>query len=144
MATSTFRQNFRAGCLSVLNTYQVTNPTLLGTVYGYPPESYATPCAYVEKTVHEQIVHNAALRFRVLACNVVIVTKLISNKQATDEQDVLIDGVMDAFTNTPHAASGQTLIQPTAVTDTELTSSDGVRYAAAVISIEGRIQEGRL
>lgn len=141
--TTTFRQDFRAGCISVLTTYQAANPTLLATVYGYPPESYATPCAYVEKTVNERIVHDAGLRFRVCTVNVVIVNRLISNKQATDEQDVLVDGVMDAFTATPHAASGVTMIEPTAVTDTEITGGEGVRYAAAVITIEGSIQEGR-
>lgn len=142
--TTSFRQQLRAGCKSVLDTYQAANPTLLGVVYDYPPESFATPCAYVEKTVNERIDHDASLRRRVLTVNVVVVNKLMSNDQATGEQDVLVDGLLDAFSGDVHAASGTTIMQPTAVTDTEITAGEGVRYAAAVITIEGSIQEGRL
>lgn len=143
MATS-FRQQLRAGCLTVLNTYKTANPTLLPNIYDYPPESFTTPCAYVEKTVNEKIEHDASTRRRVLTVNVVLVTKLMSNDQATGEQDVLVDGLVDEFTATPNAASTTTMIQPVSVTDTEITAGEGVRYAGAVITIEGSIQEGRL
>lgn len=142
--TTTFRQDFRAGLLSVATTYQTANSTLVATVYSYPPESFATPCVYIDKKIDEKIVHDQGVRFRVLTGSMVLVTKLLSNKQATDEQDVLVDGLMDALTATPHAASGQTLIEPSAVTDTEIAAGDGVRYAAAIITVEGSIQEGRL
>ncbi len=141
--TTTFRQDFRAGCLTVLTTYQTAHPDLLATVYDYPPESFATPCAYMEKSIPETVIHDSGLRFRVLRGSVVLVTKLLSNKQATHEQDVLVDGIMDAFTATPHAASGSTLVEPKGASDTEIASSDGVRYGAVIIPIEGSIQEGR-
>ena len=142
MSTS-FRQDLRTGCASVLTTYQAAHPTLLYHVYDYPPESYNTPCAYVEKAVSESLQHTSGVRRRVLRVNVVIVNKLVSNDQATSEQDVLIDGLLDAFTAAPHAASAQTLLEPVSVTDTELSDANGTRYAAAVIAIEGTIQEGR-
>ena len=142
--TTSFRQDLRAGCFSVLTTYKNANPTLLPQIHDYPPESFNTPCAYVEKTVNETIEHDASLRRRILRVQVVLVTKLISNAQATDEQDVLVDGLLDAFSAVPHSASGATLMQPVAVTDTEITAGEGVRYAAAVITVEGSIQEGRL
>lgn len=141
---STFRQQLRAGCKSVLDTYQAANPTLLGIVYDYPPESFATPCAYVEKAVNERIDHDASTRRRILSVNVVIVNKLMSNDQAVAEQDVLVDALIDAFTATPYAASTTTVIAPVSVTDTEITAGEGVKYAAAIITIEGSIQEGRL
>lgn len=141
--STAFRQELRAGCYAVLTTYQAANPTKLATVYAYPPESYATPCAYVEKTVNERIVHSASTRQRVLTVNVVLVTKLISNKQATDEQDFLVDALMDAFSAAYHGASGTTLMQPITVTDTEIAAGDGVRYAAAIFTIEGSDQLGR-
>ena len=142
MAT-TFRVDFRAGLVSVAQTYATANPTLIGTVYDYPPESFATPCLYIEKGIPESVVHDSGLRFRVLTGHVVIVNKLISNAQATHEQDVLIDALMDAYTAAPHGASGQTLIEPKGVQETEITAGDGVRYAAAIITVEGSIQEGR-
>ena len=142
MATS-FRQDLRAGCFSVLSTYQAANPTLLYEVRDFPPESCHTPMAYVEKAVNETLQHTSGVRRRVLRVNVVIVNKLVSNDQATGEQDVLVDAILDAFTATPHAASAQTLLEPVSVTDTELSDANGVKYAAAVIAIEGSIQEGR-
>lgn len=142
---STFRAQLRAGCKSVLDTYMAANPTLLGATYDYPPESFQTPCAYVEKQVRETLTHLASVRQRTLRVNVVIVNKLMSNDQATAEQDVLVDGLVDAFTATPRAASTTTLIEPVEVTlDTEITGGEGVKYAAAIITIEGSIQEGRL
>lgn len=143
MATS-FRQQLRAGCKTVLDTYKAANPTLLYEVYDFPPGSYHTPLAYVEKAVSETIRHDSGTRQRTLRVNVVIVNKLMSNEQATDEQDVLVDGLLDGFTAAPRAASASTLIQPVSVTDTELTDADGIRYAAAVIAVEGVIQEGRV
>lgn len=142
MAT-TFRVDFRAGLYSVLVTYKAANPTLLVSIDDFPPESFTTPCAYVEKTINERVEHVAGLRYRTLTGTIVILTKLISNAQATHEQDVLIDGLMDAYTAGFHAASGATLLQPEAVTDTEITAGEGVKYAAAIITVEGSIQEGR-
>ena len=137
-----FRTDFRAGCKDVLDTYSAANPTLLPHVYDYPPESFNTPCAYVEKAVTETYRHTSGLRQRVARVNVVIVNKLVSNDQATDEQDVLLDGLIDAFTADPHAAGATTLLEPVGATDTELEAS-GTRYAGAVLTIEGSIQEGR-
>src|SRR3990167_2507485 len=136
MATS-FRQDLRAGCFSVLTTYQTANPTLLPHIHRAPPEAFNTPCAYVEKTVNETLSHTSGLRFRTCRVNVVIVNKLMDNDQATVEQDVLVDGLLDAFTAAPNAAAAATLIEPVAVTDTEITAGEGVRYAAAVITVEG-------
>lgn len=141
---TSFRADLRAGCKSVLDTFKAANPTLLYETYDYPPESYHTPCAYVEKGVNERLQHTSGVRFRTLTVNVVIVNKLMSNNQATDEQDALVDGLLDGFTAAPRAASNASLLQPVSVTDTELVDANGNRYAAAVIAVEGVIQEGRV
>ena len=144
MAT-TFRVDFRAGLVSVAQTYATANPTLIGTVYDYPPESFATPCLYIEKGIPETVVHDSGLRFRVLTGHVVIVNKLISNAQATHEQDVLIDALMDAYTAAPSTPLRDDPDRNQSwVTDTEIPGGDGVRYSAAIITVEGSIQEGRL
>lgn len=141
--STTFRQDFRTGVAGVATAYVTANPGLLTAAYDFPPESYATPMVYLEKKIEERIVHTEGIRFRVLTGQLVIVNKLMSNAQATHEQDVLVDGLMDALTAAPHAASGASLIEPVGVTDTEITAGEGVRYAAAVITVEGSIQEGR-
>ena len=75
MATS-FRQQIRAGCFTVLETFKAANPTLLYEVRDFPPESYHTPLAYVEKAVSETIRHDSGTRQRTVRVNVVIVNKL--------------------------------------------------------------------
>jgi len=142
--SSTFRAQFRAGLKTVLDTVKAANPSALLEVREYPPESYHTPLAYVEKGVNETLQHTSGVRIRTLRGNIVLVNKLVSNDQATDEQDVLVDLVLDALTAAPRAASASTLIQPVSVTDTELQDANGNRYAAAVIGVEGVIQEGRV
>ena len=84
---STFRVDFRAGLASVLTTYQAANPTLLNKVYSYPPGEYNTPCAFIEKTINERQEMLNGVWQRILTGTVVIVCKLISNEQATSEQD---------------------------------------------------------
>jgi hypothetical protein len=139
----TFRQQFRTGRKSVLDAYKAAHPTLLLHTYDYPPESYHTPMAYVEKGVDEVVRHDAQTKSRVITGNVVIVNKLMSNAQATAEQDVIVDGLHDQFTATPRAASSSTLLEVTRVTDTELTDANGNRYAAAVMVITGTQLLGR-
>lgn len=142
MAT-TFRVDFRAGLKSILDTVQAANPTLLLHVYNYPPESYNTPCAYVEKAIPETADHMSGVRQRVLRGQIVIVNKLISNAQTTSEQDVLVDLIVDAITAAPHAASGSTLVEYDGVTEVPIADPNGGQYSGAVIAVKGAIAEGR-
>lgn len=140
---STFRAQLRAGCKSVLDDIKSANPTLLAHVYDHRPQSYRTPCAFVDNVILEpSISHTAGLRFRDLVARVYIVHRVISNDQVADEQDALVDLAVDAFTADPRAASSSTLLEPISVDADEVTDGDAT-YAASVLSIRGRIQEGR-
>lgn len=140
---STFRAQLRAGCKTVLDTLKTDNPTLLAHVYDHRPQSYRTPCAFVDNVIAEPTIsHTAGLRSRDLVARVYIVHKIISNDQTADEQDVLVDKAVDAFTAAPNAASARTLLEPIAVEGDEVTDGDAT-YAASVLSIRGRILEGR-
>lgn len=142
MAT-TFRVNLRSGCKAVLDTLQAANPTLLAHVYDHRPASYRTPCAFVDNVIVEpSITHTAGLRGRDLVARVYIVHKVISNDQTADEQDVLVDKAVDAFTAAPNSASSTTLMEPISVDADEVTDGDAT-YAASVLSIRGRVLEGR-
>ena len=141
---STFRAQMRAGCKTVIDGVKAANPTLVGDTYDYPPESFHTPCIYIEKAVPETTTYSQQIRFRNLLMNVVVVNKLVSNKQATGEQDVLIDLLVDAFTANPSVAVANSTLTAVRVADAEITDANGTKYAAAIVTIEGRIQEGRL
>ena len=143
MAASTFRQQLRAGCFSVLSTYQVANPSQLAHVYDHRPAKYMTPLGFVDNIVTETMVHDSGTRTRTLTARVLLVNKLISNDQAADEQDTLTDGVVDAFTAAPRAASSSSLIEPVGV-EADTLEWDGALYAASVILVRGIEQVGRL
>ena len=140
---STFRAQLRAGCKDVLDDLKTANPTLLAHVYDHRPTVYRTPCAFVDNVILEpSITHTAGLRFRDLVARVYIVHKFVSNDQTADEQDVLVDKAVDAFTADPRAASSTTLLEPISVEPDEVTDGEAT-YAASVINVRGRVQEGR-
>lgn len=149
--TDSFRVEFRAGLKALLDAYKAAHPysgaTGLGLAetYDYPPESYHTPCGYVEKAIPEVVTHDASTRTRVLTGQVVLVAKLISNAQATREQDVLIDELQEWFTANPRLAGSQSLSQVVRIQpDVPLNDANGTPYVGAVMTIEGRKPLGRL
>lgn len=143
MATS-FRTDFRAGLLTILQGVQTAHQDLLSQVSDFPPESFATPHAFVAKGMPERISIDASLRRRILTARIVVVAKLLSNDQVTSETDTLVDLIVDAVTADPHAASDSTMIAPVGVEDgPEIPTSDGIIYSAVTIVVEGSIQEGR-
>ena len=143
MVATTFRADLRAGCYAILAAVKAASPTLLPDISPSPPESYSTPMGFVEKRVRETTTHTAQTRTRTLEAGIVIVNKLMSNDQATSEQDVLVDLVVDACTAAPNAAGAATLIEPVSVLDFELQGGDGIRYSAVRIGVRGTIREGR-
>lgn len=137
-----FRTDLRAGCKTVIDTYAVANPTLLPHTYDHPPEAPRTPCAWVEKAMPEEYQHTSGIRFRRARVGIVVLNRMISSDQATDEQDALLDGLLDAFTADPDAAGANTLIEPIANEDIELAIGDAI-YAGFRLTVTGLIQQGR-
>lgn len=137
-----FRADFRAGCKSVLDTYKAANSSLLAHVYDHRPARYLTPCAFVDSVIAEPTIrHDSGTRQRTLQARVYVVNKFVSNDQTADEQDALVDGLVDAFTANHSVVSGS-LVEPVSVEGDELTDGD-TSYAASVIVVQGRIQQGR-
>ena len=140
---STFRAQLRQGCFSVIQSVQSANSGVLAHVYDHRPQSYRTPCAFVDNNITQPVIdHDSGTRRRDLVAAVHIVNKLISNDQAADEQDVLVDRIVDAFTAQPRAASSASLIEPVSVDGHE--EQDGeASYACSIVFVRGRIMEGR-
>lgn len=141
---STNRAQLRAGCKTVLDTVQAASPSLLVHVYDHRPPNFRTPCAFVENVIGQPtIAHDAATRRMEMVAEVHIVNKYVSNDQAADEQDTLVDLIVDAFTAAPRAASSASLIEPVSVTGHE--ESDGEAfYPCSVVNVRGSFIEGRL
>jgi hypothetical protein len=150
MATTSFRQTFRSGMKTVLDTYKTANPTLLSHVYDHEPPQPRTPCAFVNKEISETLAFSGQVRQRVMTGTVTVLNRLMSQNQAADEQDVLVDGLLDAFstagaTGTRAAGSGSVML-PSAVGDEERSYGEGAgqtAYAGFNLTITLAVQEGR-
>jgi hypothetical protein len=148
--TDSFRVEFRAGLKELIDAYKAATPYNVTTGFGihetydYPPESYHTPCLYVEKSIPEVVTHDASTRERVLTGQVVLVSKLISNAQATREQDRAIDELHEWFTANVRVAGSSSRLEVVRVQpDVEITDANGTHYSGAVLTIEGHKPVGR-
>ena len=140
---STFRAQLRAGCKTVIDSVAAANASILPHTYDHRPATFRTPAIFVDNNITQpSITHDSGTRSRDLLAAVHIVNKLISNDQAADEQDVLVDLVVDAFTDQPRAASSSSLIEPVSVDGHEETDGDAT-YACSIVFVRGRILEGR-
>lgn len=139
---SGFRADLRAACAGVLADYKAAHPTQLAHTYDHRPPRYLTPCAFVDNAIGEPLIHHDfGTRQRTLLARVYVVNKIVSNDQASDEQDALVDGLVDAFTAAARRVT-TALLQPLNVQPDELTDGDAT-YAASVITVQGLIQQGR-
>ena len=141
---STNRAQLRAGCKTVIDTVKAANPTLVDHVYSHRPNKVFGKALFIDNTIDQpNILHDASTRRTEMTAFVHVVSKLITNDQAADEQDALVDIVVDAFTAAPRAASAQSLIEPIGVTGHE--EDDGeAHYACSIVAVRGLFAEGRL
>lgn len=100
---STFRADIAGGLVTILTAYQAANPTLLRSVHSARPSRYTgdMPFAYVE-TRNETVAHDAGLRTRTMTPTVVVVDELTDNGETMGRFDVLVDSLLDWFTDNPH------------------------------------------
>ena len=147
MAT-TFRSDFVAALLTVLNAQKTATPTQLRGVYGARPGAFSElPCAYVGAR-DEAITYDAGTRTRTFAPTVVLVDAFTDATEVGDRMDDLVDLLIDRFTAAYAAvAGGSSITQLTSVTDTELEirgEANVAIYRAAVLGFDRTfISEGR-
>lgn len=140
--TDPIRVGLRSGLKELLDAYKATGA--LAESYDYPPESYHTPCGYIETGVPEAVTHDASTRQRVLTAQVVFVVKLISNAQATRELDVMVDEFHEWVTANPRIAGQLSMLEVVRVQPgLELTDANGTKYAATVMTIDCNERLGR-
>jgi hypothetical protein len=146
MPTTTFRQDAVAGLMVVLNAYKTAHPTLLRGVYSARPDgpAFEKPCAYVGRR-DEVVSHDSGIRTRTLTgLQVIVLDTFTVNAQTADRMDVLIDGLLDAFTAAPHALGGNSVVSVTSIADTEVQMGEAI-YRATIFTFGTAVaQEGRL
>jgi hypothetical protein len=135
-----FRVDAVAAVKAVLDAYADANPTLLGQTYSARPESYTVPSTWLGARTEGSIRHDAQIRQRVVNIEVIVAHGLADNEEAMGREDVLIDALVDAFSDNPRR-NPDFVIAPTSVESGEVPFGDGFTRAA-VINVQASIQQG--
>jgi hypothetical protein len=141
--TTTFRQDVRAGLVSLLNGFKTANPTMLGSVLPSRPEGFTGdyPIAFPDSQP-ESIVHDSGTRTRLMTPAVAVVAEKTLNAEEQARFDILVDTLLDYFTANPHIVTGTIWDQMTIEDYAEVIGEQyrpGVRFTFGNLSI----QEGR-
>lgn len=145
--TTTFRQDVTAGLVTVLDAFKASNPTLLRRVERARPPSVLgdLPLAYVD-TRAESITHAVQIRTRTMRPSVVVVSPMADNEETVVRHDVLVDALVDHFTDNPHII-GNTVWEDMTVSDedfsVETATGDRHFYATRFTFEDVTAQEGR-
>lgn len=146
MPTSTFRNDVAIGVTGILATYQAAHPTLIRSTARRRPSSLAStelPCAYLAGRT-EKLDHDSGTRSRDMLVAVEVADTLVDSVEAAERMDVLVDGLLDAFTAAPHGVSAGTVLEPVGAEDDELPIGQGAALLAiGRITLRIRIMEGR-
>jgi len=141
--TTTFRQDIRAGFVTLLQGFQTANPTMLGSVLTSRPENFTGdyPIGFVDSQP-ESIVHDSGTRTRTMTPVVAVVAEKTLNAEEQDRFDLLVDALLDYFTANPHVTTGTVWDRMVIEDYAEVIGEQyrpGVRFTFGNLSI----QEGR-
>lgn len=145
-ASTTFRADVVAGLVTVLTSYRTSNPSLLRGIYSARPDgpAFEKPCAYIGNR-GESVRVDSGIMTRTLTPEVVLLDTFPVNEETLDRMDILVDDLVEAFVEAPHAAGANTVIGSTfTVTDTEIAMGDAVYRAVVFTFADALDQEGRL
>jgi hypothetical protein len=144
MTTISARTDLRSGIKTVLTTYQAAHPTLISHVYDHPPASPRTPCVYIEKAMPEtDPLPTGQIWTRQITSRVVVLNRVVSNDQATSEQDVLAEGLILAFMTARKTIITNGRVFPTVGGDVEVPFGEPpVNYAGFVLTLFTEIEQG--
>ena len=140
--TTTFRQDIRAGLMTWLTAFKAQQGSAVDTIHKARPGSLTPPCIYIGGLSEPSIVHDAGLRQRVMAPQVVIVERLITADEAVEMKDPLVDAFLDYATANPHITAFA-VAEPISTADIELDYGGGAVYSATVVTFRAIIGEGR-
>lgn len=103
----TARTEIVAGLLSMLASFQASNPTLLRRSFRSRPPSLVTdlPCAYID-VIPETVSYDNSIRDRILSPSIVFVDRLSDNGEVTDRFLTLVDTFGEFLDHNPYLASG--------------------------------------
>lgn len=103
---TTARADFVAGVATMMDAYIAANPTMLKRHYRSLPAQFQDLPATYHDIVGEEVSHSQGLRDRVMSSAIVLVTRLTDNTETTDLHSILVDSLLDWFTDHPSIVLG--------------------------------------
>lgn len=118
-------------------------PGIVQTYRSRPAALGALPCAFPDE-LRLDFLHTSGVRQWSGELDVYVVATSFDNEEAQQEADGLVSQIVDAFTDAPHFAGGNTVAEPVRIRSLSVDNGTGVTYPAWVITI-GRFvySEGR-
>ena len=136
-----FETVMRAAAVQMLSDYAQDASVKL-QVYPARPRSVNPPTAFID-TMTEAIAWSPGLRERLVRVNIRIVWGLFDSAEAAAQRDEFVDQFIDWTTDRPHAADGNTIIEPRAIDDDPvyvpewLPIAQQIPYFSTLITLEG-------
>lgn len=146
MTRIAFQTLLRAACVSELTTYATAADIAL-QVYPARPMTLKPPTAFVDRI--DESIDYTGLNQRHPVAQVVAVWGHFDSKEASDQRDAFVDGLVDQLMDNYHSISGSTLITVPTITDVPVFNPDWgpeaqqqTSYYATRIFVEGLALEG--
>jgi len=143
-----FRQALQAGVLSIVSTFAAANPTIVASVFGVRPMSFAAvslPCFYMG-SMSETIETSQGSRTRTFeGCSGFLADEFGTVEDSSDRMNLAADALADLFTANVHAASGTSLLKHVGTFDGEWVDSQNVRGPSLEFRFDlAKVTEGRV
>jgi hypothetical protein len=143
-----FRADVRAAAVSLLEGYKTANPDALQQVYPGRPGSIYPPTAFVDAVNESAIVYTVGPIIRSPVAEIILIQGLFDSKDATEQQDALVDGFLAYVRDNLHEAGGATLVTISSIVDVPNYQPDWIEnapiYYASRLSLEGLMSSGSL
>jgi hypothetical protein len=143
-----FRADVRAAAVSLLEGYKAANPGALRQVYPARPASISPPTGFVDSINEGSILYTQGPIQRQPTADIILIQGLFDSKDATAQQDALVDGFLAYVRTNLHEAGGSTLVTIASIADIPSYQPDWIRdapiYYATSLSLEGLMISGSL
>lgn len=141
-----FRVLLTWNILSLVDSFAQANPTIIRSTRVDRPLSFANvelPCFYIGD-LDETVEHASGIRTRTFAgFSAFLVDAMGSPEESGGRMDFAADTLADLFTGGVHAASGRSIFQHVATSDTEVPNGEGVLPALQFLFAQTKVAEGR-
>lgn len=142
-----FRADVRAAAVALLEGYKAASGIRL-QVYPGRPATISPPTGFVDAVNEGSILYTAGPIIRTPVADIILIQGLFDSKDATEQQDALIDGFM-AYVRANYSQAGAgSLVTITSVSDIPNFTPDWILdapiYYATRLTLEGLKSSGTL